>query len=286
MGKKRRNALQNLINRRTALAVALAAGLVAGTAAAQDTRQAVAGDSVIEQIKQRGSLIVGLATFVPWAMLDKSGELIGFEIDVATKLAADLGVEVEFVPTAWDGIIPALIAGNFDVIISGMSVTPQRNLTVNFSDPYAFSGLRVVVARKHEGTITSLEDMDRADFTLALRRGATPVAFAQSALPNARLLQFDEDGASLQEVLNGNADATIASEPSPSRYAAEYPDQLYIPIDDLFNVTAEAFALRKGDPDALNFFNNWIAINWRNGFLEERHDYWFRTQEWADQLPN
>ncbi|MEZ5862345.1 MAG: transporter substrate-binding domain-containing protein, partial [Geminicoccaceae bacterium] len=112
-----------------------------------------------------------------------------------------------------------------------------------------------------------------------------PVTVAQTALPNARILQFDEDGAAIQEVLNGNADATIASEPSPSRYALEYPDQLYIPIDDLFSVTAEAFALRKGDPDALNFFNNWIAINWRNGFLEERHNYWFRTQDWADQLP-
>ncbi len=277
--------MKHPFNRRTALAAALAIGLAGGMAQAQDTRQAVAGDSVIEQIKQRGSLIVGLSTFVPWAMLDKNGELIGYEIDVAKKLAEDMGVEVEFVPTAWDGIIPALISGTFDVIISGMSVTAQRNLTVNFSEPYAFSGLRVVVSREHEGSIASLEDMNRPDFTIALRRGATPVTFAQTALPEARLLQFDEDGAAIQEVLNGNADATIASEPSPSAYAAEYPDQLYIPIDDLFSVTAESFALRKGDPDALNFFNNWIAVNWRNGFLEERHNHWFRTQDWADQLP-
>ena len=277
--------LNRLLDRRTALAAALVVGFAGGLAQAQDTRQAVAGDSVIEQIKQRGSLIVGLSTFVPWAMLDKNGELIGYEIDVATKLAEDMGVEVEFVPTAWDGIIPALISGTFDVIISGMSVTPQRNLTVNFSEPYSFSGLRVVVSREHEGAISGLEDMNRADFTIAVRRGATPVTFAQQALPNARLLQFDEDGAAIQEVLNGNADAVIASEPSPSPYAAEYPDKVFIPFDDLFSVTAEAMALRKGDPDALNFFNNWIAVNWRNGFLEERHDYWFRTQGWADQLP-
>jgi polar amino acid transport system substrate-binding protein len=281
--------VKGILNRLKALAAAICIGGIAtasGAAQAQDTRQGVAGDSVIEQIKQRGSLIVGLSTFVPWAMLDKSGELIGFEIDVAKKLAEDMGVEVEFVPTAWDGIIPALISGRFDVIISGMSVTPQRNLTVNFTDPYAFSGLRIAVARKHEGSITSLEDMNRPDFTFALRRGATPVPFVQATFPNARILQFDEDGASVQEVLNGNADATVASEPSPSRYVAEYPDQLYIPIDDLYNVTAEAFALRKGDPDALNFFNNWIAANWRSGFLDERHDYWFRTQDWTALLPN
>lgn len=281
--------MKAILRRLKTLAAAICIGGIAtasGTAQAQDARQAIAADSVIEAIKARGSLIVGLSTFVPWAMLDRNGELIGFEIDVARKLAEDMGVEVEFVPTAWDGIIPALISGRFDAIISGMSITPQRNLTVNFTEPYAFSGLRVVVSRAHEGSITELEDLDRPDITLALRRGATPVAFAQAALPNARILQFDEDGASVQEVLNGNADATISAEPSPSRYAAEYPDQLFIPFDDLYNVTAEAFAIRKGDPDALNFFNNWIDINWRNGFLEERHDYWFRTQDWADQLPN
>ena len=278
--------MKQLLNRRTALAAALALGVVTvGQAQAQDTRQAVAGDSVIEQIKQRGSLIVGLSTFIPWAMLDKNGELIGFEIDVARKLAEDMGVEAEFVPTAWDGIIPALISGTFDVIISGMSVTAQRNLTVNFTEPYAYSGLRVVVSRDQEGKITRLEDMNKADFRIAVRRGATPVTFAQEALPKARLLQFDDDGAAIQEVLNGNADAVIASEPAPSSYAAEYPDKVFIPFDDLFSMTAEAFALRKGDPDALNFFDNWIAVNWRDGFLEERHDYWFRTQDWADQLP-
>jgi polar amino acid transport system substrate-binding protein len=85
----------------------IAAATGTGQAQAQDARQAIAADSVIEEIKARGSLIVGLSTFVPWAMLDRNGDLVGFEIDVATKLAQDIGVEVEFVPTAWDGIIPA-----------------------------------------------------------------------------------------------------------------------------------------------------------------------------------
>ena len=61
-----------------------------------------------------------------------------------------MGVEAEFVPTAWDGIIPALIAGKFDVIISGITVTPERNLTVNFTDPYAHSGMRMIAHKKHE----------------------------------------------------------------------------------------------------------------------------------------
>ena len=90
-------------------------------------------EGTLEDIVKRGTLRVGMSTFVPWAMRDKAGNLIGFEIDVATKVAEDMGVEVEFVPTAWSGIIPALIAKKFDIIIGGMSITPQRNLTVNFT---------------------------------------------------------------------------------------------------------------------------------------------------------
>ena len=102
------------------------------------TAQELGAESVIETIKKRGVIKIGLDLFVPWSMRDKNGDLIGFEPDVGRKLAEDMGVEVEFVPTKWAGIIPALVAGKFDVIISGMTVTPSRNLTVNFSEPYAF----------------------------------------------------------------------------------------------------------------------------------------------------
>ena len=272
------------LTRRAAAALLLAGIAMAGPVAAQDARQGIAADSVIETIKKRGRIVVGLSTFVPWAMTDKSGQLIGFEIDVAKQLAKDMGVEVEFVPTAWDGIIPALIAGKFDVIISGMSITPQRNLTVNFSEPYAYSGLRIAASTGIKDKVKTLEDFNSPDITFALRRGATPVPVVQRLFPKATLVQFDEDGASLQEVLNGNADATVASEPTPSTYVIDYPDKIFIPVEDLLDATAEAFALRKGDPDALNFFNNWIDSQWRSGYLDERHDYWFRTLDWKDQV--
>ena len=99
------------------------------------TAQELGAESVIETIKKRGVIKIGLDLFGPWSMRYKNGELIGFEPDVGRKLAEDMGVEVEFVPTKWAGIIPALVAGKFDVIISGMTVTPSRNLTVNFSEP-------------------------------------------------------------------------------------------------------------------------------------------------------
>ncbi|WP_299950959.1 transporter substrate-binding domain-containing protein [uncultured Ruegeria sp.] len=271
---------------RRMLGAALGAVVATGMATsgwAQSATQDLSRESVIETIKQDGVIRIGLSLFVPWSMRDKNGDLIGFELDVGRKLAEDMGVEVEFVPTAWDGIIPALVSGNFDVIISGMSVTAQRNLTINFTDPYAFSGL-AILANKELTAGMSREDLNSSDVTFAARRGATPATVIAKAFPEANLLLFDEDGASTQEVLNGNAHATMASQPTPNREAGRNPETLIVLEGELFDPRGEAFGMRKGDPDAMNFFNNWIAQNWRSGWLKERHDYWFATEEWADQV--
>ena len=111
-------------------------------------QQQLINESTLEQILKRGSMRVGMSTFVPWAMKDKTGKLIGFEIDVATRLASDMGVKVDFVPTKWAGIIPALLTGKFDVIIGGMGIRPDRNLKVNFSIPYDHTGMSMVAHRE------------------------------------------------------------------------------------------------------------------------------------------
>ncbi|MCY3878303.1 MAG: transporter substrate-binding domain-containing protein [Rhodobacteraceae bacterium] len=264
-------------------AAGLLAAAVAAPATAQSHTQELASESVIEAIKKRGVIKIGLDLFVPWSMRDKNGELIGFELDVGRQLAADMGVDVEFIPTSWDGIIPALVAGKFDVIISGMSVTAQRNLTINFTDPYAFSGLAILAnSSMTEGFM--MEDFNDPDVVFTARRGATPATVIPQKFPQAQLLLFDEDGASAQEVLNGNAHATLAAQPTPNREAARYPETLYVPFDDLFDPRGEAFAVRKGDPDALNYFNNWIAQSWRTGWLKDRHDYWFKTEDWMGMV--
>ena len=250
--------------------------LSAGAAMAQ---QDPAAQSVVEEIKKNGVLKVGMATFVPWAMRNKEGNLIGFEIDVATKVAADMGVKVEFVPTAFSGIIPALIAKKFDVIIGGMSITPQRNLTVNFTSPYAHSGQQMAANVKLAGKFKTQEDFNNAKVTIACRRGATPCDAAQTLFPKAQLRRFDDDAQAFQEVVNGNAHAMISSAPKPRFWKDNYPDKIFLPFGGANLTTGdEAFALRKGDPDGLNFFSNWILYNTSNGWLKERHDYWFKDQ--------
>jgi len=267
-------------------AAATAALSVVGVprAQAQDTQQAVAQDSVIETIKRRGALKVGMSTFVPWAMRNKDGDLIGFEIDVAKKLAEDMGVEVEFVPTAWDGIIPALISGTFDVIIGGMSITPARNMTVNFTDPYAHSAVGVMA---HIGEAEGLAwpgDYNATDVTFSCRRGASPCEYIKKHFPKATLRLFDDQAQVVQEVLNGNATVMLSSQPLPAFTIYDNPEVVYAPTKELIDPSSESFAVRKGDPDALNFFNNWILLRTNDGWLQERHDYWFGGRPWADQL--
>jgi len=271
--ERHRKSITSYIKSTAAVLVVLLAA-TAVPAQAQQASQALSKDSVIETIKKRGAIKIGLSIFKPWSMRDKNGELIGFELDVGKKLAEDMGVEAEFIPTAWDGIIPALVSGKFDVIISGMTTTPQRNLTINFTDPYAYSGLTIMANKK------------MTDVIFAARRGATPAALIPEMFPKAQLLLFDEDGASTQEVLNGKAHASMASEPTPSTEARRYPDVLSVPFSETFSATGEAFGLRKSDPDALNYFNNWINIHNKNGWLKKRNDYWFRGNEWAEMVPD
>ncbi len=266
----------------------LATGLlvVAPSAIADETRRALSSESVLETIKKRGSLRVGLATFVPWAMRDKNGELIGFEIDVATQLAKDMGVGIDFVPTSWDGIIPALIAGKFDAIISGMSITSNRNLTVNFTRPYASTGyiLMASTERADEKGLKMLADFNKSGITIATRRASTGAVAMQKNFPKAKLIYFDDDTLAFQEAANGNVDGVSSTPPKAAFEIDKRGDKLRVVSPELMSPTREAFALRKGDPDALNFFGNWIQEKQASGWLPERHAYWFTTREWAGMV--
>ncbi len=159
-------------------------------------QQQLADESMIEQVLKRGVLRVGFSTFVPWAMTDKSGRYIGFEIDVATRLAQDMGVKVEFVPTKWSGIIPALLTGKFDIIIGGMSIKTDRNLKVNFTDPYYYTGMSMVAHKELAKGFNKLEDFNKPEVVIAVRIGTTAVASAKKHMPNAQAVRRGVAGGS------------------------------------------------------------------------------------------
>lgn len=249
-------------------------------AAGGELQQKLVKESTIDQISRRGTIRVGMDVFVPWAMKDKKGELIGFEIDVAKQLAEDMGVKVEFVPTKWSGIIPALLAGKFDVIIGGMGVTPQRNMKINFTNPYYYSN-QGVLANVEKSKGFALADFNSPEVSLAARLGSNAALAAKKNFPKAKLRLFDDEPAAVQEVRNGRVHAMVASQPLPAHMAADTPD-LLVSYNEQLMKEPIAFGVRKGDFDTVNFFNNWIEMVKSRGWIEERYAYWFLSRSWKD----
>lgn len=247
-----------------------------------EIQQKLVQESTIDQIARRGTLRVGMDVFVPWAMKDKKGDLIGFEIDVAKQLAKDMGVKVEFVPTKWSGIIPALLAGKFDVIIGGMSITPQRNMKINFTNPYYYSS-QGILANKEKAKGFSAADFNSTDVVLAARLGSTAALTAKKVFPKAKLRLFDDEPSAVQEVRNGRVHAMIASQPLPAHMAADNPDILRAYNEQLMKEPI-AFGVRKGDFDTINYFNNWIEMVRAKGWIDDRYQYWFLSRDWKNQI--
>jgi polar amino acid transport system substrate-binding protein len=257
--------------------------LAAAPVAVSQTAPA-AGEAMLEQVLKRGVLRVGMSTFVPWAMQDKAGNFIGFEIDVANRLAQDMGVKAEFIPTKWSGIIPALLTGKFDIIVGGMGIRPERNLKVNFSIPYDHTGMSIVAHKKLAAGFRKLDDFDRPTVTIAARTGTTAAAAVKQRLPKAKVRLFDDESQAIQELLLGRVHAVVASAPLPAFQAIANPDKLFVPLKEDFTREPIGFAIRKGDFDSLNFLDNWIRVTEAEGWLKERKHYWFETRDWEKLL--
>ena len=241
-------------------------------------------DSVIEEVQDRGTLRVGLGLFEPWSACNADGDLIGFEIDVATKVAEDMGVQVEFARMNWSHIISALLAEEFDVIISGMAILPDRNLRVNFTVPYSYGGVYVVANTEKAAELETVDDFNQPGVTIAALRGSSSIPAIVRTFPDATIVLLDSDAEVLRAVLAGEVHAGTAFSTTRREWVVAHPETLHLPFDDPLAWYAAAMAVRKGDLDALNFFNGWIEANTADGWLVQRWEYWFETREWADQV--
>ena len=268
--------------------LALGVGSIWSQAVAQDLRSQIEASSALTEIKKRGTLRAGVSSFVPWVTRNKKGELVGFEIDVIKRLAEDAGWKPEFVPTSFDGIIPALLAGKFDAIMTSIAIRPKRALVVNFTIPYEYYGSGVAASKKLAGGWTSYEDFDKEGVTFVLRRGSFQIDAVKRTWPKSELRFFDDDVQAFLEVIEGRAHAVITAEPKPTFFTEQNPDTLFKPFEgfDPLPPNAAGFAIRKGDPDFLTFLNTWIRLNWKSGFLQERFDYWFTTTGWFADMEN
>lgn len=236
----------------------------------------------LQQVLSRGELRVGVALAAPWALRDDAGEYSGFEIDVARKLAADMEVAVEFRRYEYARLILALESGEIDLIASGLTITPDRALHVNFSRPYATNGIGIATNLASTADVARLEELNDPRFAIAVMDDSVGESLAQRIMPRARIEAYRSAEDASAALISGDVDVYLDEEPVPTFLALEYPNNVDVPINEPLVETRSAFAVTKGDPDFLAFLNAWIEAREADTWLPTTHFYWFKTLQWQD----
>lgn len=245
----------------------------------------LAKKSTIEDIIKRGELRVGFeAGYLPFEMADKKGRFIGFDIDVAKEMAKAMKVKWVPVNTSWDGIIPALITKKFDILISGMTITQERNLKINFADPYIIVGQTILLNKKHEGKVKSYKDLNDPKYTITSKLGTTGEQAIKRLLPKATYKSFEVESEAALEVLAGKADATIYDLPFCATFMAQQGAGKLIFLDKPFTFEPLAWAVRKGDPDFLNWLNNFLRQLKNDGRYDRIYNKWIKSTDWIKEI--
>ncbi len=241
-------------------------------------------NDMLARIKKSGKLRVGITEIIPWATHDKDGKLMGFSVDVAKKLARDMGVEVEFHPDPFKYLIPDLLADKFDIIISGFSIEPQRALQVNFSQPYNTTDVTIAANIKTAGQFTTMQEFNKPTLTIGSLEGTTAEEMTSTMLPEAQIKTYSTDADLFSALVQGKIDAAAADYPRPEVVAKFFPDKVSVPAGVKLATFPSAFAVRRGDMGFVNFLNSWIYSRTANDWLESRRTYWFKTTDWSSRL--
>ena len=237
--------------------------------------------STLNEIIQRGELRIGFeAGYMPFEMSDKKGNFIGFDIDMARQMAKAMKVKPVFVNTAWDGIIPALVTKKFDIIMSGMTVTQERNLNINFADPYIIVGQTILINKKLEGKVKSYKDLNDPKYTIASKLGTTGEQAIKRMIPRAKYKSFEVESEAALEALNGKVDAFVYDLPFCATFMAQQGAGKLIFLDKPFTYEPLAWAVRKGDPDFLNWLNNFLRQMKNDGRYNKIYNRWIKSTDW------
>ncbi len=236
--------------------------------------------STLEQILKRGELWVGLeAGYQPFEMQDEKGNIVGFDVDMAYEMGKAIfgkGGEkkVKLINTAWEGIIPALMTGKFDIIMSGMTILQSRNLKVNFCEPYYYIGQCLLINKKDVDKYKSYKDLNKKGLVITSKLGVTGSFVAEKLMPKAKLRLFKTEAEGALQVANGIADAYIYDEPQVRVFAAKYKDKT-VGIFEPIGYEPLAWAINKGDPDFINWLNNFLRQVRGDGRWDQFKQKWF-----------
>ena len=214
--------------------------------------------------------------FAPFEMRDSAGNPAGVSVDLAEALAQSLGRPLEIRNLPFDGLIPALKTGRIDLVISSMTTTEERARSIDFSDPYARTGLCLLV--RAADPAAGLSDLDRPGRVLAVKKGSTGHLVAVQTLRAARPLVLDQEAACVLEVVQGKADGFIYDQLSTYRNWRRHPAEtraLLAPVRE----EAWAVGVRKGDEGMRRAVNGFLARFRADGGFERLGNRWLGEEK-------
>ena len=245
----------------------------------------LAKKSTLETILRKGELWVGFESgYMPFEMTNQKGRYVGFDIDVAKEMAKAMGVKFVPINTDWVDIIPSLVTGKFDIIISGMTVTQERNLKINFADPYFIVGQTILMNIKHEGVIKSYKDLNNPKYIVTSQAETTGEEAVKSLIPKCTSKSFKNIEDAVSEVIKGKADAFVFDLPYCVVVMVMQGKDKLVFIDKPFTYEPLAWAIKKGDPDFLNWLNNFLLQIKNDGRYDRIYNKWIKNTDWIKNV--
>jgi polar amino acid transport system substrate-binding protein len=264
--------------------VLLVVGAAVGCAGMERTSPAGASP-VLDRIAARGEVRVGVSgDMPPMNLVTRDDQVIGLDIDLATMIAQALGVELRLERIDFSGLLPALETGKIDLVISNMTMTPERNLKAAFVGPYFISGKGLLTKQSQIAEARKLGDIDRPDLTLAALTGSTSEVVVRKGAPRAQVRTAATQDAAIQMVLDGQADALIADFPVCAVAVLRHPDAGLKALPAPITYEPIGIAAPKGDPHLVNWLGNLLHSLEQSGYLKGLRDKWFTKTDWLSQV--
>jgi len=234
-------------------------------------------ESRLQQILVNGELRVGTTgDWNPMTMIDPtSKEHKGFDIDIATALAADMGVKVVFVPTTWKTLVNGIVAAKYDMT-SSASLSPKRALVAGYSLSYFAVEDVPLMLNKNKGKYNSWEDLNNPNVTVAVTLGTVQEKRAEVLFNKSKIIKVSAPARDYQEVLAGRADISMTSNLEAAKLVEQYPQMMVVPVKGGKNPTPLAVLLPQADQVWINYVNHWIILKSERGFFDQLEAKWLK----------
>jgi len=247
---------------------------------------AASAGPALDRILQRKELIVGITgNQPPLNATTKEGKIIGLDADLATYMAAAMGVKLSFSPMPFAELLPALLTGKIDMVVSGMSMAPDRNLKVAFVGPYFVSGKSIVTKAEKADALSGPADLAAPDVKIVALEGSTSQALVKTVIPSAQLQTTTDYDKALELVIEGKADAMVADYPFCALALLRNPEKKLATLDEPFTYEPLGIALPGDDPLLINWVQNYLMTLEGSDGLQTLVERWFKDASWLSRLP-